>query len=118
MCMSMTGDTVAVFGAGPVGLLCAYSAFLRGASRVYVVDHWADRLGLAHSIGAIPIDFTASDPVAQIMALEPLGVARSVDCVGYEAVNRNLARQSSIIFDNMLALTIDRGWYGQCGCLL
>ncbi|CAI0649684.1 unnamed protein product, partial [Colletotrichum noveboracense] len=33
------GDTVAVFGAGPVGLMCAYSAIIRGAALVYVVDH-------------------------------------------------------------------------------
>ena len=32
------GDTVVVFGAGPVGLLAAHSSYLRGASQVYVVD--------------------------------------------------------------------------------
>ncbi|KZL80618.1 alcohol dehydrogenase -like domain-containing protein, partial [Colletotrichum incanum] len=58
------GDSVAVFGAGPVGLLSAYSAILRGASKVYVVDHVEERLELAASIGAIPINFAKSDPVA------------------------------------------------------
>jgi glutathione-independent formaldehyde dehydrogenase len=41
------GDTLAVFGAGPVGLMAAHSAFIRGAARVLVVDKETDRLGLA-----------------------------------------------------------------------
>lgn len=83
------GDTVAVFGAGPVGLLVAYSAFIQGASGVYVVDRIAQHLEAAASIGAVPIDFSASDPVAQIMEHEPRGVLRAVDAVGNEAVNAN-----------------------------
>ncbi|KAL4789418.1 hypothetical protein BDV19DRAFT_395063 [Aspergillus venezuelensis] len=61
------GDPVANFGAGPVGLLAAYSAMLRGASRVYSVDSVPSRLELAASIGAIPISFNTSDPVQQIL---------------------------------------------------
>ncbi|KAF5651362.1 formaldehyde dehydrogenase, partial [Fusarium tjaetaba] len=79
------GDSVAVFGAGPVGLMATYSALLRGASRVYTVDHAQERLDVAKSIGAIPINFAESDPVAQIQKLEPAGVKRAVDCVGLEA---------------------------------
>lgn len=85
------GDTVAVFGAGPLGLLSAYSAILRGASAVYVVDSIPQRLQLVESIGAIPVslngtNFTAAE---QILQYEPDGVTRSVDCVCYEAVNRD-----------------------------
>ena len=72
---------------GPVGLLCAYSALLRGAIRVYSVDHVPERLEKAKSIGAIPINFMESDPVAQIMKLEPNGVDRSCDCIGFECIN-------------------------------
>ena len=50
------GDTVAVFGAGPVGLMAAHSAFIRGAQRVFVVDKEADRLALAESIGADAVE--------------------------------------------------------------
>ena len=46
------GDTVAVYGAGPVGLLAAHSAYLRGAARVFSVDTNADRLRLAQRFGA------------------------------------------------------------------
>jgi len=67
--MVMPGMPVAVFGAGPVGLLAAYSAVLKGAGMVFVVDYIPERLKLAKAIGAIPIDFTMSDPVAMIEAL-------------------------------------------------
>lgn len=105
------GDTVAVFGAGPVGLLVAYSALLRGASRVYSVDHVQMRLERAASIGAIPIDFTA-DAVAQILEHEPNGVMRSVDAVGMEAVNSNLEHEDGIVITQMIAVTHLAGGIG------
>lgn len=67
--MVQPGASVAVFGAGPVGLLAAYSALLQGAAQVFVVDYIPERLDLVKNIGAIPIDFTKSDPVAQIKAI-------------------------------------------------
>ena len=98
-----SGDSVAVFGAGPVGLLSAYSAFIKGAAEVYVVDRAPDRLRRAESIGAVAIDFTAGDPVKQIkdlraknrkmqQALRPgeekmAGVNCAIDAVGYQAVS-------------------------------
>lgn len=109
------GDTVAVFGAGPVGLMAAYSAMLRGASTVYSVDYVPDRLQLAESIGSVPINFRDADPVDQILALEPNGVTRSVDAVGYEQVNRNLTVQSDVIIHNMLAVTSTGGGLGTVG---
>ncbi|KAI8202934.1 hypothetical protein K4K52_005878 [Colletotrichum sp. SAR 10_76] len=110
-----TGDTVAVFGAGPVGLLAAYSAVLRGASKVYVVDHVQARLDRAASIGAIPINFASSDPVAQILAAEPNGVTRSIDCVGIEALNSTLGHEPNIILNQMVNLTHVGGGIGQVG---
>lgn len=56
------GDRVAVFGAGPVGLMAAHSAMLMGASQVFVVDQLGDRLKLATSIGATAIDFSGRRP--------------------------------------------------------
>jgi glutathione-independent formaldehyde dehydrogenase len=95
------GDTVAVFGAGPVGLLAAYSSFLRGAAEVYVVDGIAERLAKAEEIGAIAIDYTQGEPCEQIKKLRsgnPLtrgslrpgeekmaGVMCGIDAVGYQA---------------------------------
>jgi glutathione-independent formaldehyde dehydrogenase len=62
------GDSVAIFGAGAIGLLATYSALhLRGASEVYVVDDIPARLEKAGEIGAVPIDFRQGDPAEQIM---------------------------------------------------
>lgn len=108
------GDTVAVFGAGAVGLSASYAAMLRGASRVYTVDRVQARLDLAESIGAIPINYEDTDPVAQIMALEPDGVRRSVDAVGFEARNAAGEVQSTVVLDNAVAVT---GSYGGIGML-
>ncbi|KAJ4175617.1 hypothetical protein NW755_014839, partial [Fusarium falciforme] len=112
------GDSVAVFGSGPVGLLAAYSALLRGASNVYVVDHIQSRLDRAESIGAIPINFRDEDPVAQILALEPGGVMRSVECVGMEALNSHLEIQGDITVQQMVAVTHYGGGIGHVGVFL
>ncbi len=63
------GESIAIFGAGPVGLMSAYSAALRGASDVYVVDRVAERLNKVQEIGCIPIDFSNADAVDQILEL-------------------------------------------------
>lgn len=110
-----SGDSVAVFGAGPVGLLAAYSATIRGASKVYIVDHVQARLDLAASFGAIPIDFRASNPVDQILAREPNGVRRTVDCVGYEAENATSTVVADIVLEQMSRLTAPRGGMGIVG---
>src|SRR5260370_19073761 len=81
------GESVVVFGAGPVGAMAAYSAMLRGAAEVYVVDQIQDRLDKVKSIGAIPIDFSKGDPVEQIKSLRHGdGVDKGIDAVGYEAI--------------------------------
>jgi glutathione-independent formaldehyde dehydrogenase len=69
LAMVQPGTSVGVFGAEPVGLLTAYSALLQGTAQVFVVDYIPERLDLVKNIGAIPIDFTKSDPVAQIKAI-------------------------------------------------
>ncbi|KAK7032464.1 hypothetical protein VNI00_013022 [Paramarasmius palmivorus] len=80
------GESVAVFGAGPVGLMAAYSAVLRGASEVYVVDRVQERLDKAKEIGCTPIDFGKGDPVEEILKLRGgKEVDRGVDAVGYQA---------------------------------
>jgi threonine dehydrogenase-like Zn-dependent dehydrogenase len=109
------GDSVAVFGAGPVGLLTAYSAVFRGASRVYVVDNVQQRLDLAESIGAIPINFNISDPVAQILNREPGGVRRGVEAVGYEARLPNGTVDPTITLRQLVNVTASHGGIGILG---
>jgi glutathione-independent formaldehyde dehydrogenase len=80
------GDTVVIYGAGPVGQMAAYSSVLKSASKVMVVDRHPDRLALAERIGAIPIDDSRSSPVEQVMEQTGgLGADRGCECVGYQA---------------------------------
>ncbi len=80
------GESVVVYGAGPVGLLAAYSAFIRGAAKVMVVDRHPDRLRLAAQIGAIAIDDSKGSPVDQVMELtKGQGADKGCECVGWQA---------------------------------
>jgi glutathione-independent formaldehyde dehydrogenase len=72
------GCTVAVFGAGTVGLLAAHSALLKGAAEVYVVDAVPERLDKTGELGATPVDYQAGDPVEQIRQLRRTRGSRSV----------------------------------------
>ncbi len=79
------GESIVVYGAGPVGLMAAYSAVIKGAASVYIVDNVASRLKLAESIGAIPINFDEVDPVIAVNeATKGLGVDRGAECVGWQ----------------------------------
>ncbi len=80
------GDTVVVFGCGPVGLFTIISAGLLGAGRILAVDHEPSRLEMARSQGAEVIDFDAEDPVEVIKSLTGgIGVDRAIDAVGVDA---------------------------------
>jgi glutathione-independent formaldehyde dehydrogenase len=80
------GESVVIYGAGPVGLMAAYSAQLKGASQVMVVDRLPDRLRLAASIGAIPIDDSKGEHVEEILSLtKGDGADKGCECVGYQA---------------------------------
>src|SRR5438270_5884444 len=57
------GDTVAVFGCGPVGLFAIVSAFHFGAGRVIAIDKVPDRLAMARKQNAETVDFGQEDPV-------------------------------------------------------
>ncbi|WP_338863720.1 zinc-dependent alcohol dehydrogenase [Myxococcus stipitatus] len=80
------GDTVAVFGCGPVGLFAIVSARLMGAGRVFAVDCHEDRLDLARAQGAEVINFDEEDPVKTLLRLtKGIGVDRAIDAVGVDA---------------------------------
>lgn len=81
------GETVAIYGAGPVGQMAALSARIRGASEIFVVDKVADRLELAEEhTGATPVDFSEVDPVEFIKEhTGGDGTDKGIDAVGYQA---------------------------------
>ncbi|WP_058545195.1 zinc-dependent alcohol dehydrogenase [Pseudomonas fluorescens] len=80
------GDTVAVFGCGPVGLFAIYSARLMGAGRVFAIDSLEDRLARARELGAECINFEKEDPVETIARLtSDIGTDCAIDAVGIDA---------------------------------
>jgi len=108
------GESVVVFGAGPVGLMAAYSSFLRGAAEVYVVDRVPERLQKAKDIGAIPIDFSKGDPVQQIRDLRHGdGVDKGIDAVGYQAVAPDQHKEvPSTVLDSLIQIVNATGKLG------
>lgn len=110
------GHSVAVFGAGPVGLMAAHSAFIRGARRVFVVDKEKDRLELAESIGAEAIDLSAGDVVEQITeATDGEGVDRGVEAVGYQAHDHHGEEHPELVLDNLVTVVRSAGAIGVVG---
>jgi threonine dehydrogenase-like Zn-dependent dehydrogenase len=81
-----SGDTVAIFGCGPVGQFAIASAKLHDAGRILAVDNVPDRLEMARSQGAETINFDIDDPVQVILDLTGgIGVDRIIDAVGIDA---------------------------------
>jgi threonine dehydrogenase-like Zn-dependent dehydrogenase len=87
------GDTVAVWGCGPVGQFAIASAFMLGAGRVIAIDRLPERLELARSLGAITVDYSEQD-VSVLTALKDLtggiGPDACIDAVGLEAHSTTL----------------------------
>lgn len=82
------GATVAIFGAGPVGFMAAECARMRGAARIFMIDHQAYRLEYcARRYGAETFNFDeVDDPAAEIIAAtNNRGVDCAIDAVGFEA---------------------------------
>jgi threonine dehydrogenase-like Zn-dependent dehydrogenase len=80
------GDTVAVFGCGPVGQFAIASAKLMRAGRILAIDAIASRLARARMQGAEIIDFSHEDPVEAVRELTGgIGVDRAIEAVGVDA---------------------------------
>lgn len=110
------GDSVVVYGAGPVGLMAATSAFVKGASRVFVVDTHKDRLKLAEQIGAIAIDDTEGGGVEQIKELtQGQGADCGCECVGYQCCNMHGKEVPNLTMNNLVQAVKPTGGIGVVG---
>jgi threonine dehydrogenase-like Zn-dependent dehydrogenase len=86
MCGIRPGDTIAVWGCGPVGQFAIRSAFLLGAERVIAIDRFPERLQMAEQSGAIPLDYEEVDvPEALEVMTGGRGPDACIDAVGMEA---------------------------------
>lgn len=85
-CNIQPGDTIAIWGCGPVGQMAIRSAFLLGAERVIAIDTVPERLQLARDGGAVTLDFMDDDIYDRIMELtRGRGADACIDAVGTEA---------------------------------
>ncbi|KTR04080.1 alcohol dehydrogenase [Aureimonas ureilytica] len=85
-CDIQPGDTIAVWGCGPVGQMAIKSAFLLGAERVIAIDTVPERLAMAQASGAITLNFMDEDIYDRIQDLtNGRGADASIDAVGSEA---------------------------------
>ena len=85
-CDIQPGDTIAVFGCGPVGQFAIRSAYMLGAERVIALDHIGARLELARKGGAEVVDFADVDVVDKLKELTGgRGPDACIDAVGMEA---------------------------------
>lgn len=79
------GDSVVIYGSGPVGLMATISARVQGASQIFVVDHNRDRLNVAERLGATTIVEDEGREVEQILeATHGHGTDCGCECIGYQ----------------------------------
>ena len=100
--------------------MAAYSAFLRGASKVFVVDKVPERLAAAKKIaGCIPVDFSAGEDAVDIIIRQNDGkmVDRSIDAVGYQAVGsgKEAGEVPNVVLEQCIKVTRPTGGIGVPG---
>jgi threonine dehydrogenase-like Zn-dependent dehydrogenase len=104
------GDTVAIWGCGPVGQFAIRSAIMMGAGRVIAIDEVPERLAMARAGGAETLDFSKVDVYEELMARTEnrRGPDSCIDAVGCEAAGHGGA---DAVLDKVKAavkLTTDR----------
>jgi glutathione-independent formaldehyde dehydrogenase len=110
------GESVVIYGAGPVGLMAACSAALKGASQIMVVDTHKDRLALAEKVGAIAIDDTEGGGVERVMELTGgKGADRGCECVGYQCCNMHREEVPNLTMNNLVQTVKATGRIGVVG---
>jgi threonine dehydrogenase-like Zn-dependent dehydrogenase len=103
------GETVGVWGLGPIGQMAARIALHRGAGRVIGVDQVPERLAMAQRHGMETVDFGAVEDVVEVVRdlTDGRGVDRAIDAVGMEAEGGPVARllqATHLVQDNFDAL--------------
>jgi 2-desacetyl-2-hydroxyethyl bacteriochlorophyllide A dehydrogenase len=103
------GETVAVFGAGGLGMSALQIAQAFGALDVYAVDIDESKLGLAASYGAIPVNAAWGDPVAEIRRLTGgRGVDVALEVIGLKETMEQAVQSLAILGRAVLAGIADR----------
>ncbi|AEI68828.1 glutathione-independent formaldehyde dehydrogenase [Corallococcus macrosporus] len=115
----LPGESVVIFGGGPVGQMAALSATIKSASKVMVVDWHPDRLALCEKIGAIPIDYSKVDPVERVKELtNGKGADRGCECVGYQAHDPQGREHPNLTMNNLVKAVKFTGGIGVVGVFI
>jgi glutathione-independent formaldehyde dehydrogenase len=115
----LPGESITISGGGPVGLMAALSADVKGASQVFVIEQQPDRIRLIEQLGAIPIDPSKSDPVEQILEQTAgEGTDRGAECVGYQAHDHHGDEDPTLTMNNLVAAVRPTGGIGVVGVFL
>ena len=115
----LPGESIVIYGAGPVGLMAAMSARIQGASQIFVVDGHADRLALAKEIGATPIHNKDGDIGDQIRALTGgLGADCGSECVGYQCTNAAGKEVPNLVMNSLVDAVKATGNIGVIGVFI
>ena len=110
------GDSIVIFGAGPVGLMSTISATIQGASKIIVVDQHPDRLKLAKQLGAIAVDQSKGDPAEQVMELTGgKGADCGVEAVGYQCHDHHGHEVPNMTMNNLVKSVKATGGLGIIG---
>ncbi|WP_047864374.1 glutathione-independent formaldehyde dehydrogenase [Rubrobacter aplysinae] len=113
------GDSVVISGAGPVGLMAAYSCYLKSASKIMVIDRHPDRLRLAEKIGAIAIDDSAEDPVERVLnETDGEGADCGCEAVGYQAHDHHGNEDPAMTMNTLVNAVRYTGSIGTVGIFL
>jgi glutathione-independent formaldehyde dehydrogenase len=113
------GETVVIYGAGPVGLMATMSAFIKGASQVFVVDEHKDRLALAEKLGAVGISDVGEAGVQKVLDLtDGKGTDRGCECVGYQCCDRHGKEVPNQTMNNLVKAVKPTGGIGVVGVFL
>ena len=112
----LPGETIVIYGGGPVGQMAALSAVTKGAAKVMVVDRHPDRLQLAEKIGAMTIDDSKVNPVEAVMEeTKGLGADRGCECVGYQAHDPQGHENNSLTLNDLVESVRFTGGIGTVG---
>jgi threonine dehydrogenase-like Zn-dependent dehydrogenase len=109
-CDPKVGETVAIFGAGPVGVMAAKAAWLLGAERVIVLDREPYRLEIARGAGkAEVLDVTKGDHIEKIREMTAgRGADICIDAVGMEAHRSLLEKLSNVVHAQLGTIDVFR----------
>ena len=113
------GESVVIYGSGPVGLMATLSAIIQGASQVFVVDHNRDRLGVAKKLGATPIVEDEGREVDQILeATNGQGADCGCECIGYQCYTPKGKEVPNLVMNSLVNAVKFTGNIGVVGVFI